>query len=414
VRRRLGPGLGALAERDFRLLFTATTITTIGDRLAVIALAFAVLDLGGATDLGIVLAARQGVSALVLLAGGVISDRLARNLVLVGASFVQGAAQAATAALVLAGHASVVWLVVLQAVYGIGDGLIVPAETGLVPQTVSPARLQQANALQGLTRNVTRVLGPIVGAAIVVAASPGAALAADAVSFALCAVILARIRIAPRVGGPERETFWRELRAGWREFTSRTWLWTAVLLYGLGNFSWAAWGVLGPVVAKSDLGGAGPWGAILAAGGVGSVVGGFFALRFRPERPLAASVAFSTLPALQFAALASAAPVWVIAAAAFVAGVGLAVHLALWFTVFQQQVPEHAQSRVSSYDALGSFVLIPIGYAVAGPVAAAAGVHVTLWGAGAFELACCLAVLALPSVWAIRAASDAAEAPAPV
>jgi MFS family permease len=415
VRRPRGLGVGALAERDFRLLFTATTITTIGDRLAVIALAFAVLDLGGATDLGIVLAARQGVQALVLLLGGVISDRLPRNLMLVGASLVQGAAQAATAALVLAGDASVVWLVALQALYGVGDGLVVPAETGLVPQTVSPGRLQQANALQGLTRNVTRVVGPVVGAAIVVAASPGVALAADAASFVVCALILLRIRIAPRAGGPERETFWRELRAGWREFTSRTWLWSAVLLYGLGNFSWAAWSVLGPVVSKSDLGGAGAWGAILAASGLGSVAGGFFALRHRPERPLAASVAFSTLPALQFAALAAAAPVWVIAAASFVGGVGLAVHLVLWFTVFQQQVPEHAQSRVSSYDALGSIVLIPIGFAVAGPIAAAVGVHTTLWGAGAFDLACCLGVLALPSVWTIRAApKTAAEAPAPV
>ena len=410
VRRRFG--LGALAERDFRLLFTATTITTIGDRLAVIALAFAVLDIGGATDLGIVLAARQGVNALVFVLGGVISDRLPRNLVLVGASLVQGAAQAATAALVLGGHASVVWLVVLQGLYGIGDGLVVPAEIGLVPQTVSPERLQQANALQGMTRDVTRVLGPAVGAAIVVAASPGIALAADAASFVLCALILLRIRVAPRVGGPERETFWRELRAGWREFTARTWLWSAVLLYGLGNFSWAAWSVLGPVVAKNDLGGAAAWGAILAAGGVGAVVGGLFALRIRPERPLAVSVAFSALPALQFATLAAAAPAWVVAAAAFVSGAGLSVHLALWFTVFQQQVPEHAQSRVSSYDALGSYVLLPVGAAVAGPTAAAVGVHMTMWGAAGFDLACCLGVLALPSVWAIRAARGAAaEAP---
>jgi MFS family permease len=415
LKGRLRFGLGALAERDFRLLFTATTITTIGDRLAVIALAFAVLDLGGATDLGIVLAARQGVEALVLLLGGVIADRLPRNLVLVGASLVQGAAQAATAALVLAGDASVVWLVALQAVYGVGGGLVIPAEIGLVPQTVSPGRLQQANVLQGLTRDVTRVLGPLVGAAIVVAASSGIALAADAASFVVCALILVRIRITPRVGGPERETFWRELRAGWREFTARTWLWSSVLLYGLGNFSWAAWSVLGPVVAKNDLGGAGAWGAILAAGGVGAVAGGFFALRFRPERPLAASVAFSALPALQFATLAAAPPVWVIAAAAFVGGLGLSVHLALWFTVFQQQVPEHAQSRVSSYDALGSYVLIPIGFAVAGPVAGAVGVHTTLWGAGAFDLACCLGVLVLPSVWAIRAEPEAAaEVPAAV
>ena len=168
--------------------------------------------------------------------------------------------------------------------------------------------------------------------------------------------------------------------------------------------------MLGPVVAKNDLGGAAAWGAILAAGGVGAVVGGLVALRVRAERPLAVSVAFSALSSLQFAALAAAAPVWVVAAASFVTGAGLSLHLALWFTVFQQQVPEHAQSRVSSYDALGSFVLLPVGAAVAGPIAAAVGVHATLWGAAAFSLACCLGVLALPSVWAIRAAPEAAAA----
>jgi hypothetical protein len=102
VRARLTPRLGPLQERDFRLLFTATTITTAGDRLAAIALAFAVLDFGSATDLGIVLAARQGTEALVLLTGGVLSDRLPRQLVLTAASLVQGVAQALVAALVLA------------------------------------------------------------------------------------------------------------------------------------------------------------------------------------------------------------------------------------------------------------------------------------------------------------------------
>ncbi len=190
--------LGALAERDFRLLFTGTAVTTAGDQVAGIALAFAVLDLGSATDLGIVFAVRQSVEVLVLLLGGVVSDRLPRNLVLVGASLTQGVAQAATAALVLTGSASVTSIVLLQGLYGVGGGLVVPAEVGLVPQTVSPARLQQANALQGLTRNFLRVLGPAVGGALVVAGSPGVALAVDAASFFLCAEILRRIRIAPR------------------------------------------------------------------------------------------------------------------------------------------------------------------------------------------------------------------------
>src|SRR6187455_3730984 len=194
----LSQRLGALRERDFRLLFAGTMITTVGDRLASIALAFAILDIASATALGIVFAVRQGVQALVVVGGGVLSDRIPRNLVLVGASLVQGTAQAATAACVLTGTGGVGAIVALQAVYGIGLGLVLPAEVGLVPQTVSPARLQQANALQGLSRNLVGILGPALGGALVVAGSPGTALAIDAVSFLVCADLLRRIRVAPR------------------------------------------------------------------------------------------------------------------------------------------------------------------------------------------------------------------------
>ncbi len=210
----LRESLGALQERDFRLLFSGTVITTVGDGLAGIALAFAVLDIGSATDLGIVFAARQGAEAIVLVLGGVISDRLPRNIVMVGASIIQGVAQAATAVAVLGGFGSIVAIVAFQVMYGIGAGLVVPAEVGLVPQTVSAERLQQANALQGLSRNLTRVLGPALGGALVVAGSPGTALGIDAVSFLVCAVILWRIRIPARADGIAKEGFFHELRAG--------------------------------------------------------------------------------------------------------------------------------------------------------------------------------------------------------
>ena len=196
--------LGALSERNFRLLFSATTITTIGDRLASIALAFAVLDFGTATDLGLVLGARSVCEASLLVFGGVWSDRLPRNLVLTGASVVMATAQAATAALVLTGSATVGLVIALQALYGIGTGFVVPAEVGLVPQTVSPARLQQANALQGMSRNIVSVLGPALGGVLVVAGSPGVALAADAASFVVAGALLFRIRVRPRPEGEER------------------------------------------------------------------------------------------------------------------------------------------------------------------------------------------------------------------
>ena len=398
---RLRHRFGALHERNFRLLFAATSITTIGDRLAGIALAFAVLDIGSATALGLVFAARQGMEALVVVGGGVLSDRLPRNLVLVGASLVQGTAQAVTAACVLGGVGGVSAIVALQALYGLGAGLIIPAEVGLVPQTVSDARLQQANALQGLTRNLVGVLGPAVGGILVVAASPGIALAVDAVTFLVCAYLLSRIRIAGRAAA-ETPGFLSELREGWREFTARTWLWASVLFFGLGNFMFAGWIVLGPVIAKSELGGAGPWAAILTSFGVGAVLGSVTAMRLRPRRPLVACVVAAVPLSLQTLSLALEAPAWVVGTAAFLAGIGLSIHLTLWFTVFQREVPERVQSRVASYDTLGSFVLIPIGVAVVGPLSDVIGITTTLWIAVVGMWLCWIAILALPSVWAIR------------
>ncbi len=408
VSTHLREGLGPLAERPFRLLFSATTISTFGDAVEHIALAFAVLALPGASagDLGFVLATRTVMNTVVVVAGGVISDRVPRNVVLVGSSLLQGGSQAVTAGLILTDSASVGSLILLAGVYGAGNGLVIPAEVGLVPQTVSDARLQQANALQGLSRNFVGVLGPALGGVFVVAGSPGIALALDSVTFFVAAALFAAIRIPGHVQG-EGEGFLHELREGWREFTRHTWLWSTVLLFGVSNFVFVGcWAVLGPVVAKEELGGAGAWATVLSAWGIGAIVGGLAALRCRPKRPLLASVVVSWPLLLQLLALALYAPVWALAAASFLSGAGIAVHLALWFTVFQREVPVHAQSRVSSYDALGSFVLIPLGMAAAGPVAERIGIQPTLWAAFAIALVCQVAIVLVPSVRAIRAVDE--------
>jgi MFS family permease len=395
---------GALVERDFRLLFAATSISSFGDLVATVALAFAVLDVGGASDLGVVLAVRQTVSAFILVFGGVLSDRLPRNRILVGASALQGAAQAAMAATVLTGDATVLSFALLGALWGVGDGFVVPAEVGLIPQTVTPPRLQQANALQGLSRGAVRVLGPAVGGLLVVALNPGWALAVDSLTFFVSAALLARIRIPPRTQTvPLR--YLRELRDGWREFRTRTWLWSTVLLFSVGNLVFQFSSVLGPAIANERLGGAGAWAAILASGGVGSLAGGLLALRYRPRRPLVASIVFSASIVPMFATLAVVAPTDVIAAASFVFGLGIALHVTLWFTVFQREVPEHAQSRVSSYDALGSVVLMPLGSAIAGPLALAIGTSAAMWVAAGVIVANTSLMLMIPAVRGIRSES---------
>ena len=173
-------------------------------------------------------------------------------------------------------------------------------------------------------------------------------------------------------------------------------------LFGIGNVFFMFWGVLGPAVALERLGGADTWGLILAASALGSVAGGLVALRYRPSRPLVVCVVTPLPWALQFVLLGLEAPAWAVACASFVGGIGLAVHIALWFTTFQQEVPAHAQSRVSSYDALGSFVLNPLGAAIAGPIAAGIGTDGALFLAAGAIAAINVSMLLIPSVWAIR------------
>lgn len=395
--------LGPLAEREYKRFFLASTISSFGDRVGLLALVFAVLKLThSTTDLGLVLAARQVVEAATLVAGGVWSDRLPRQWILVGASAIQAASQATVAALLLGGWASVGALIGLQALYGVGGGLVGPATVGLVPQTVSPARLQQANALLSLSRNTMGIVGPALGGIVIVAASPALALAVDAATFVAAGLLLTTLNIRRHEAASDRKPFLQELRLGWREFASRTWLWTTVTLFGVSNFVFAAWVVLGPVIAIERLGGPGAWATVMASSGIGAVIGGLLALRLRPRRPLLVSVVLAGATVLELAALALHAHTAVLSAVALLAGASIAIHLTLWLTVFQQHIPQAAQSRVSSYDELGSFLLIPLGLALAGPASNLLGMGVTLWGAAAISAVCIATMAAIPSVRALR------------
>ena len=404
---------GALTERNFRLLFSSTTVSGLGDGISNVALAFAVLQVSNsAIALGFVLAARQVANAGIVLAAGVWADRLPRHVILIVAAVLMGAAQTATGTLVITGDATVPLLVGLQIVYGLADGFVLPASTGLIPATVSPARLQQANALLGLSQNGSRILGPALGGALVALGSPGTALLADAASFAVAAALLLPLRMAQRAQVIESKPFFHELREGWGEFRRQTWLWTTILFFGIGNFAYSSYFVLGPVIAKQDLGGAPAWAAITTGFSVGSLLGGLVALRIRPRKQLAASCMAAWPIVLQPLGLALGFPLWALVAISAFAGTGLAVHLALWFTVFQQQVPAESMSRVSAYDAFGSFVLGPLGAALAGPVAAGIGVKETLLAAVGVIVLSEAIVFSQPSVHAIRAPEPLAPEPA--
>jgi MFS family permease len=408
---RLRAAVGALAERNFRLLFASSTISGLGDGISVVALVFAVLQVSdSAIALGLVIAARQIADAAIVLAAGVWADRLPRHLVLIAVAIVQGVVQAITGTLVLTDSATIPMLIGLQALYGLAEGFYLPASTGLIPATISPGRLQQANALLGLSRNATRIVGPAIGGAIVAAGSPGSALLIDAASFAAGALLLVPLRLPKRAEVVETKSFFADLRQGWNEFRRQTWIWTTIVFFGIGNFAFASYWVLGPIVAKSDLGGAPAWAALTAAFSVGALVGGLLALRIRPKKPLAASCMAAWVFLLQPLGMGLGLPLWTLIVFSVLCGCGLAIHIALWFTVFQQNVPEESLSRVSSYDSFGSFVLLPLGAALAGPVAAVIGVQQTLLAAAFVIAVTQVIVYAQPSVHAIRSPSSVEEA----
>jgi MFS family permease len=402
--------VGPLRERDFRLLFVGQTTSRLGSAMAPVALAFAVLNTlhGSATDLGYVLAARQVASVVLLLFGGVWADRLPRHHVMVVSNLVSGASQAAAAALLLAGQARVWHLAALAVVNGASSAFFFPASTGIVPQTVPPTMLQQANATLRLAMNGTNIAGAALGGLVVAAANPGVAIACDAASYGLAAAAIAAMRLPPglRIEG---STVLHELRAGWRDFWSRPWLWAIVLQFGVVNAAQGgAVNVLGPQVANRHLGGAAAWGTILTAETAGLVLCGMLMLRWRPRRMLRVATYSVFSIALILLALAIPLPFPLVVLASFATGFGIEIFGVLWDTAMQQEIPQEMLSRVSSYDALGSFVLIPVGLAIAGPVGEAVGARAAFVGAAVLTVGATLLVLLSRDVRTLERSNPAA------
>jgi MFS family permease len=394
---------GPLGSRNFRLLAACNLISVTGSQVAAVAIPFAVLRSGGsASDVGYVATAELTAMIGCLLLGGVIADRLPRHHVLMAAEALQALGQGVAAALVLTGHARVWELAALAAAAGAGFGFFYPAAQGLLPQTVPASQRARANALYRTGRNAAAIGGAALGGVITGLAGPGWALAADAASFAVAAAFRPgmRFRRLPREYAPG---LLRDLREGWREFTSHRWLWIIVAQFALvtGVYA-AAMSVLGPLVAHSSLGGARSWGLITAAYAAGAVAGGLVMTRVRPRRLLVA--AMLSVPAYSLLLFALAVPLSMPLdlAAALAAGASLEVFTVCWATALQQEVPPEKLSRVASYDALGGIALTPAATAIAGPAAAAIGTADVLTAGGALVAILPVLTLLIPEVRRMR------------
>ncbi|MBB4921712.1 MFS transporter [Kitasatospora kifunensis] len=394
----------AWAGREYLIQTGATVVGGLGNAGAPIATAFALLRMGGgAAAIGYVTGARLAATVLFLLIGGAVADRLPRHRVMVAANVGNALSQAALAALVLTGSAKLWQVVLLASANGIGQAFYAPAAEGMIMESVDQEQAPRAFALFRTALNSSQIGGAALGGALVAAVGPGWVLALDATTLAAAGTLRVFLR-APTPTGQQAEReagsgMLADLREGWREFTSRRWLWAVVVQYGVVNACLiAAESVLGPIVADQRLGGPRPWGLVNAAMGAGLVAGGLLMVRWQPRRLLLAGTAGVLLFALPAATLAAGAPLTVLGGAMFASGIGGTVYGVCWMIALQQEIPAASFSRVAAYDWCGSVALAPVGTMAAAPLAGGLGLNGALWACAGGMTLLSLLVLAVPEV----------------
>lgn len=391
-----------LWTREFRLYFTARAVSLLGDAMLPIALTVGMLEAGyGATGVGYALAAWMAAAAPLVLFGGVLADRFSPRRMMIGADAARLVSQLIFAAVFLTGATQLWQILVLQAINGAAAAMFQPGTAGMMPLITTD--LQRGNAALRVAEAITTLLGPAVAGVLVVVAGVGGVFAVDALTFAVSGLCLLLLKVAPAAVQASGSML-RNLAEGWVEFRSRTWLWGVIAI-------WAVYGlvVFGPALplgASVVVAGHGStaYAVVTTAFGAGTILGGLAGLRIRPARPLAAGViamfGFAAYPL----SLAVELPLWTISAGHFLAGAGFAFWGVMWATTVQSHVPGEVLNRVYAYDVAGSIMLLPVGRAIAGPVAAQLGEREVLGGSGLLAIVFCLLMLAVPAIRRLRRA----------
>jgi MFS family permease len=374
-----------LGIRDFRLLLADRVLAPASFAFSLVGVSFAVLDAtGGSTaKLSYVLAAQIAPSLVFLLLGGVFADRMAPQKVIIAGNLMMAAGEGTFGILVLTGHPALWQMIGLESLTGIGMAIFYPASSALLPRLVPEQMLQEASAVSRLAMNGAQMGGAVLAGFVVAAIKPGWALAICGIGLLGTLPLMLSLRVTA-LERTHQPGMLRELREGWSEFRSHTWLWVIVAQFAVVLAAWyGSFSVLGPVVARAHLGGAAAWGTITGAESLGLIVGGLISLRFSPRRPMRFVVLSGASIAISPLALAMLWPLPAICAASFALGTAMEIMMVQWTVALARNIQPEKLARVSSYDAFGSIMAMPVGAVLAGPIAAWAGVSVTQYGAAA-------------------------------
>jgi hypothetical protein len=388
-----------VGRRDFRYLWLAQSASGVGDRMVMVALAlFITKKTGSAVDVGVVLGAQTLTLVTFLLIGGVWADRLPRAKLMLATDMARGGLHALLAVLIFTGSVQIWQLVVIEALFGVAEAFFQPAYTGLIPRTVAAEENQEAQALSHLTANVNEMIGPALATVLVLGVGAGWAFALDALTFAVSALLLTRVRPGWTGAAPveERGTVLAELKDGFGQVRSRAWLWVTVAVFALiVPIGYAPLFVIGPTVAQHGYGSTAVFGVITTLMGLGALIGSVAGLRWHPRFPMRAAFLVTFGWPVMLIAFGAQAPEAIVLVFAVALGAGFALFEVWWGTAMAEHIPADSLSRVSSYDWMGSLVFLPVGFLLAGPLADATSSGTVLIGGGIFT-ALILAVGLIP------------------
>lgn len=388
----------------FTPLISARFISNVGNGLSPVALAYGVLSLPGSkgTDLSLVMASRITPMILFMLFGGVIGDRFKRNRIVGGADIIGSFFAAVSAVSFILGFASIPLLCLMGGLFGVLNALWWPAMSGVLPELLPKEALQKGNAVVSLLSNFGFVFGALLGGTVVTLFGSGWALLVDALSFLVAGILVWQINL-PSLQRREKESMLHDLKVGWHEFISRSWVVAVVVGFTFINLCFEATiSVLGPLAYNSGSQGPRNWSLNLALITVGMIVGGVISLKIHFSRPLVLGMLSIALTAGWNITIALGLSLPMVLLTAFIAGIAIEIFGVAWGSTMQTNIPKESYSRVVSYDALGSYALAPIGIAFAGPVAEWIGTSNTLFWGAAITLLAALAPLTLKSVRNLR------------
>ncbi|WP_413106140.1 MFS transporter [Streptomyces sp. Inha503] len=395
----------SLWSADFRLFFTARTTSLLGDAMLPVAITAAVIRAGyGASGVGYALAALVAPFAALIIFGGVLSDRFGARRLMVVSDTARLCSQAVLALLFLLGTVRLWQILALLALIGAGSAIFQPGVASITPRIAQD--VQKANATLRISESVTAVIGPSLAGLLLAVSSPATVVALDALTYGVSGACLLLLRTVP-MGPAARDgepSFRADLVEGWREFRARTWLWSVIVVFMLWQLAGAGPTMtLGNSTLVTDYG-TSTFGLVMSSLGVGSVLGGIVAIRFRPRYPLRAGALSMILWALMPLGVALGLPAPLIAGCYGVSGVGMAFWIVMFHTSVQTHIPQDVLGRVHAYDAAGSLVMKPVGQALAGPLAVVVGTVPLLGVSASTALVACALLLAIPAVRGLKRA----------